>query len=241
MIFTGLPGSGKTTCGALLGETLGLPFFDTDELIESSECRTIKDIFATEGEAHFRLLERETLRLLELEIARAVQYGSAGVFGQNVHASDKVSTEVSNQDSTNDCSNQLEPVSAQLAARIAAEISNAFQAKGMVMAVGGGVPEPEVNREALKRLGTVVYLAAEPLEIAARLPDDGLRPLLAAKSSEAKGGGHDRSNLVSKLKGLLDRRRQAYECADTKIDTTGLSPHQIITALQEKLKTQLMI
>ena len=237
MIFTGLPGSGKTTCGALLGETLGLPFFDTDELIESSECRTIKDIFATEGEAHFRLLERETLRLLELEVSRLVVNGSADTTVQNVPKS----YDDSNEDSKSNRSDRQEPVSAQLAARIKSEVSNAFQSKGMVIAVGGGVPEPEANREALKRLGTVVYLATEPLEIAARLPDDGLRPLLTAKSSEAKGGGHERSNMVSKLKGLLDRRRQAYESADIKIDTTGLSPHQIVTVLQEQLKTQLMI
>jgi len=219
VIFTGLPGSGKTTCGAHLGEELGLPFFDTDELIESSECRTIKDIFATEGEAHFRLLEREVLRLLEHEVLKR---------------------KTASSDLPAFC-DELKPVSPRLAARIAGEIDGASKAKGMIIAVGGGVPEPEENREALKRLGTVVYLATEPIEIAARLTDDGLRPLLRANSPEAKGSGHARSNMVSKLKGLLDRRRQAYECADIKIDTTGLSPHQIVNVLQERLKTHLKI
>jgi shikimate kinase len=124
----------------------------------------------------------------------------------------------------------------------------ASESRGMVIAVGGGVPEPESNRLALKRLGTVVYLAADPFEIASRLSDDGLRPLLSTNSAEAKGAersgnhpGSERSNMVSKLNGLLDRRRQAYECADIKIDTTGLSPHQIINVLQERLKTHLKI
>jgi shikimate kinase len=245
VIFTGLPGSGKTTCGALLGEELNLPFFDTDELIESSECKTIKEIFEQNGESFFRELERDTLRFLDVAFNGAV------------------SANENNESEVGSAAGVAEPVSIKLRRRIAEEGANAIRCNGAIIAVGGGVPEPEMNRELLKRLGTTVYLRAEPLEIASRLPDDGLRPLLSRKVTDepdgsvrseaarnagqashernAKGRSHDNSNMVSRLKGLLDRRGQAYESADIKIDTTGLSPHQIVTKLQELLKRELKI
>lgn len=62
----GAPGSGKSTVGALLAARLGLPFFDVDAEIEAAQGRTIAEIFAADGEAGFRTLEREaTLALLD--------------------------------------------------------------------------------------------------------------------------------------------------------------------------------
>ena len=54
-------GSGKSYWGRKLSEKLSLPFFDLDEQIESSEGKTISQIFAEEGEEYFRLLEKDTL------------------------------------------------------------------------------------------------------------------------------------------------------------------------------------
>ncbi len=64
VILTGLPGSGKTTCGALLAERLGRAFLDTDQLIEAALQKKVSEIFDEMGEAVFRQLESTTLALL---------------------------------------------------------------------------------------------------------------------------------------------------------------------------------
>ena len=60
--LVGFMGSGKTTVGRRLAKKLGWKFIDLDEEIEHREARTIADIFRESGEAHFRQLERHTLK-----------------------------------------------------------------------------------------------------------------------------------------------------------------------------------
>ncbi len=62
----GLPGSGKTTLGALTARALGRPFYDMDEYIERKTGQTISELFADIGEAAFRIIESDTL----MEIAQ---------------------------------------------------------------------------------------------------------------------------------------------------------------------------
>lgn len=54
-------GCGKSTIGPLLARRLGCAFVDIDREIESSTGKTIDEIFATQGESHFRGLEAELL------------------------------------------------------------------------------------------------------------------------------------------------------------------------------------
>ena len=54
LALVGLPGSGKTTVGRQLGRRLGLPFEDSDHVIEQRLGCPIRDFFAREGEAAFR-------------------------------------------------------------------------------------------------------------------------------------------------------------------------------------------
>ena len=59
----GMPSSGKSTLGKELAKNLpGYTFTDMDKLIETREQKTISEIFSNYGEAHFRELERKTLR-----------------------------------------------------------------------------------------------------------------------------------------------------------------------------------
>ena len=54
----GLMGAGKSRVGRTAAEQLGRPFIDTDALVAAHAGRPVSEIFATEGEAAFRKLER---------------------------------------------------------------------------------------------------------------------------------------------------------------------------------------
>src|SRR2546428_5317817 len=50
--------TGKTEVGRRLARRLGRPFVDIDGLVEAASGKKVADIFASEGEARFRQLER---------------------------------------------------------------------------------------------------------------------------------------------------------------------------------------
>lgn len=57
LVLVGLPGSGKSTVGAMLGARLDRPFLDFDAEIERREGMPISQIFGERGEAAFREME----------------------------------------------------------------------------------------------------------------------------------------------------------------------------------------
>jgi len=54
-------GSGKSTVGRMVADALGCPFMDLDSLIEKKAGRSIPEIFAADGEAAFRRMEKQVL------------------------------------------------------------------------------------------------------------------------------------------------------------------------------------
>lgn len=64
LFLIGYRGTGKTTVGNLLAQRSGWQFIDADVHLEATHGRTIKQIFADEGEAGFR--DKETKNLQEL-------------------------------------------------------------------------------------------------------------------------------------------------------------------------------
>ena len=55
---------GKTTVGKILAQRLGIEFFDSDQLIEKEEGRSVMRIFRENGEPYFREREAELFRRL---------------------------------------------------------------------------------------------------------------------------------------------------------------------------------
>ncbi len=61
LVLIGPMGAGKTSVGRRVAKTLGVPFFDTDIAVVR-EHGPVETIFAEQGEARFRELERAAVR-----------------------------------------------------------------------------------------------------------------------------------------------------------------------------------
>ncbi len=70
--LVGLRGAGKTTLGQLAAEALGVPFIELDREIERACGMELSEIFATQGQAMFRELERQCLLTVVQRYERAV-------------------------------------------------------------------------------------------------------------------------------------------------------------------------
>ncbi|HEX6256836.1 MAG TPA: shikimate kinase [Euzebyales bacterium] len=99
--------------------------------------------------------------------------------------------------------------------REVAAVRVALERRGSVVAVGGGAVLDDRNVARMRSAGPVIWLYAEPETLAQRLGKSllrGDRPLLADDDP------------VAVLRGLLDRRRDAYASAATiTLPTDGLA------------------
>jgi shikimate kinase len=83
--LVGFMGSGKTTIGRELAARIDAPFFDLDELIESAEKLSIREMFAQKGEPYFRKRERDLLRSTRhLDSAVIATGGGTFTFDENI-------------------------------------------------------------------------------------------------------------------------------------------------------------
>jgi shikimate kinase / 3-dehydroquinate synthase len=64
IVLVGFMGAGKTTVGHILADRLGTAFVDSDVYLERQLGRTIADVFAVDGEQHFRELEHRAINEL---------------------------------------------------------------------------------------------------------------------------------------------------------------------------------
>ena len=75
IVLVGFMGSGKTTVGKLIAEATGMTLLDMDSIIEERAGKTINEIFADEGEAHFRSLERSLVQELSATEGNIISTG----------------------------------------------------------------------------------------------------------------------------------------------------------------------
>ena len=153
LILVGFMGAGKSSVGRLLARRLGRCFVETDDMIVAAEGRPIPEIFAIKGEAHFRQIESEVVRLLALK-------------------------------------------------------------HGDVIATGGGLPCAAGRIEALRSIGTVVWLGGDFETLYERAQRAGDRPMLCGKTRE-------------QVAALYESRQPYYAQADLTVDTDGLTTDQV--------------
>jgi len=75
ILLIGPPGAGKSTVGSALAKELGMPFVDTDHVIEEENGKGITDIFVVDGEPHFRALEINVLKSVLTQESAVISLG----------------------------------------------------------------------------------------------------------------------------------------------------------------------
>ena len=83
-VLIGMPGAGKTFLGKKMAEKQGKRFIDIDDMVIEHEGSSIEEIFKEKGEAYFRKVETEMLRLACKETGCVIATGG-GVIKNKVN------------------------------------------------------------------------------------------------------------------------------------------------------------
>jgi shikimate kinase len=83
IILIGYRGCGKSTIGRKLADRLWRKFVDTDDLIVKKAGKSIKDIFAQDGEEKFRDLEEQVIAEITLLKDHVIALGGGAVLRQS--------------------------------------------------------------------------------------------------------------------------------------------------------------
>ena len=88
--LVGFMGSGKSTLGILLSNTLNFNFIDTDKLIEKRNSMSISNMFKTKGELFFRDEEKKILKeIIKLNKTIISTGGGMPCFNNNIETLNK--------------------------------------------------------------------------------------------------------------------------------------------------------
>jgi shikimate kinase len=85
-VIVGPPGSGKTTVGQLVAESLGVEFRDTDADIEDTAGKPIPDIFVDDGEPRFRELESAAVAKALGDFDGVLALGGGAIMAESTRA-----------------------------------------------------------------------------------------------------------------------------------------------------------
>jgi shikimate kinase len=86
LVLTGFMGTGKTTIGALVADLLDMAFVDADEAITARAGADIPTLFARDGEAAFRTLERAVIRDLIAGRRQVIATGGGALINPQTRA-----------------------------------------------------------------------------------------------------------------------------------------------------------
>jgi shikimate kinase len=108
--------------------------------------------------------------------------------------------------------------------RLEGEAVEALRLKsGEVIATGGGLPCRPGRMEALRQLGTVIWLRGDLAELLARATRSGARPMLAGRTA-------------AELDALYRAREPYYARAHLTVDTAGLGIDQVVARILAALR-----
>lgn len=79
IFLCGFSGSGKTETGEILAKIINFAFTDTDSVIERQMGKTIPEIFARSGEAKFRFVENDVIRMATMHQPQVVSLGGGAI------------------------------------------------------------------------------------------------------------------------------------------------------------------
>lgn len=92
VVFIGPMGSGKSTIGKSVARALGVPFRDTDTIIEEVEGMDVSQIFIDKGEDYFRTVEKKVLRDELLSDGSVLALGGGAPISVDAQSALKVSS-----------------------------------------------------------------------------------------------------------------------------------------------------
>jgi shikimate kinase len=78
IVLVGLMGSGKTTVGKRIAQELGYAFVDSDDVVASNAGKSVREIFAQDGEAVFRQCESEAIKSVLADRQSSVVLATGG-------------------------------------------------------------------------------------------------------------------------------------------------------------------
>jgi shikimate kinase len=81
-VFVGTMGAGKTSVGQAVARLLGVPFADTDTIIEEQAGKPIPEIFFDDGEDAFRAMERATVASALKEFGGVLALGGGAIMDE---------------------------------------------------------------------------------------------------------------------------------------------------------------
>ena len=193
-------GCGKSSVGRRLSQLLCCPFMDLDEMIEKEAGKTIPEIFADEGEAGFRALEKTVLT--------SVLSGNAEEGKDRATRGTKAGEPQAKR-----CGGVSEAnvrTSSAFPDRTDGAIEEATGNKTAVISLGGGTVMTRECAELVQTKTLCIYLRASVKTLAGHLEGETTgRPMLSG-------------NLTERIKELMSQRSSTYEStAHIIIDIDG--------------------
>ena len=101
-------------------------------------------------------------------------------------------------------------------------LSAVLSNKGQVIATGGGAVLSNKNRRMMQNNGFIILLEASVKVIIQRVESSD-RPLLQVPDPE------------SRIRQLLQERKEAYSCAHYRVETSGLTPQQVAETIINRM------